>query len=185
MEVQENKYRKRCKNCTSCIKGYFKSLPEHYVCTGVKEPFIISNINCLCTEYEEQKVWSWNEQREDYWNRGIFYSKNEAIKDAIDDYKTNGINNPIIYVAECFLIPPPTHVDADIVLEYLDESYNNETGCEEYIYDNIADSDIKWLENKMSDLINEFNERINLNPNWFNIYEIEEVDLSKIINGAG
>lgn len=41
----------RCIDCDCCKKGWFKSKPEEYVCTGVKEPFLISNINEECTEY--------------------------------------------------------------------------------------------------------------------------------------
>lgn len=40
-----------CKECNSCKRGYFKSRPEEYVCVGVKEPFVIGDITCQCTEY--------------------------------------------------------------------------------------------------------------------------------------
>lgn len=46
----------KCKDCNSCKKGWIKSLPEEYVCIGVKEPFLISNINTECTEYPELRV---------------------------------------------------------------------------------------------------------------------------------
>ena len=38
----------KCKKCTCCKKGFFKSEPNKYVCTGVPEPFIINNINNKC-----------------------------------------------------------------------------------------------------------------------------------------
>ena len=41
----------KCKDCEHCRKGYFKSKPEEYVCIGVKEPFVIDDINVECTEY--------------------------------------------------------------------------------------------------------------------------------------
>lgn len=44
-----------CKNCNACKLGFFKSKPSSYVCTGVKEPFVINNINQVCTEYENKK----------------------------------------------------------------------------------------------------------------------------------
>lgn len=44
----------RCIDCDCCKKGWFKSKPEEYVCTGVKEPFLISNINEECTEYMDE-----------------------------------------------------------------------------------------------------------------------------------
>ena len=45
----------KCKDCSSCRKGYFKSKPDKYVCIGVKEPFVIEDINNECTEYLEKK----------------------------------------------------------------------------------------------------------------------------------
>ena len=45
----------KCKNCSACHKGYFKSKPDDYVCTGVCEPFVISNIDNECTEYKDLK----------------------------------------------------------------------------------------------------------------------------------
>ncbi len=44
----------KCCNCESCTKGFFKSRPDDYVCIGVKEPFIIENINSECSEYNEE-----------------------------------------------------------------------------------------------------------------------------------
>lgn len=45
----------KCKECDCCKKGFFKSKPDAYVCTGVLEPFVIENINVECTEYEERR----------------------------------------------------------------------------------------------------------------------------------
>ena len=45
----------KCKECRGCKKGWFKSRPNSYVCIGVKEPFVIDNINVDCTEYSELK----------------------------------------------------------------------------------------------------------------------------------
>ena len=45
----------KCRNCNCAVRGYFKSLPEAYVCTGVKEPFVIGNYpDAECTEYKGQ-----------------------------------------------------------------------------------------------------------------------------------
>lgn len=41
----------KCKDCHACRKGYFESKPQAYVCIGVKEPFVINDINVECTEY--------------------------------------------------------------------------------------------------------------------------------------
>lgn len=44
----------KCKECDSCRKGFFESQPDAYVCIGVKEPFVIRDINHECTEYPEK-----------------------------------------------------------------------------------------------------------------------------------
>jgi len=43
----------KCINCNSCRLGWFPSKPDKYVCIGVKEPFVINNIEHQCTEYSE------------------------------------------------------------------------------------------------------------------------------------
>ena len=44
----------KCKDCDYCKLGYFKDRPNDYVCTGVKYPFVIDNIDQECTEYPER-----------------------------------------------------------------------------------------------------------------------------------
>ena len=44
----------RCRDCDCAKRGYFKSKPDDYVCTGVCEPFVIKNIDKECTEYPEK-----------------------------------------------------------------------------------------------------------------------------------
>ena len=41
----------KCRFCNCCHQGWFPSKPDAYVCTGVKEPFVIGNIDHDCTEY--------------------------------------------------------------------------------------------------------------------------------------
>ena len=46
----------RCRDCDCAKRGYFKSIPDAYVCTGVKEPFVINNYqDAKCSEYKEKK----------------------------------------------------------------------------------------------------------------------------------
>ena len=45
----------KCRDCTSCKKGWFSSNPNEYICIGVKEPFAINDINAECTEYEDKR----------------------------------------------------------------------------------------------------------------------------------
>lgn len=44
----------KCKECNCCRLGFFASRPDAYVCVGVKEPFVIRDIEAECSEYPEQ-----------------------------------------------------------------------------------------------------------------------------------
>ncbi len=45
----------KCRDCEACKKGWFSSSPDDYVCIGVKDPFVIYDINAECTEYEDKR----------------------------------------------------------------------------------------------------------------------------------
>ena len=46
----------KCRDCYSAQKGWFKSRPDEFVCTGVKEPFVINNYpDAECSEYKDKK----------------------------------------------------------------------------------------------------------------------------------
>lgn len=45
----------KCINCNCCRKGWFDYAPDAYVCTGVKNPFIIYNVEDECTEYLDKR----------------------------------------------------------------------------------------------------------------------------------
>ena len=53
----------KCKDCNCCKLGHFKEMPNDYVCTGVKHPFIINDIEHQCTEYPEKAEKTTNEIR--------------------------------------------------------------------------------------------------------------------------
>ena len=44
----------KCKDCPSCMRGYFGSKPNDYFCVGVKHPFLISNIDDECMKDENK-----------------------------------------------------------------------------------------------------------------------------------
>ena len=88
----------KCKNCSACHKGYFKSKPDDYVCTGVCEPFVISNIDNECTEYPEKNKEntpmivgkSWEEFRDSgflWWINMILHTFGWAITVKMEDGK--------------------------------------------------------------------------------------------------
>lgn len=45
----------KCKDCSSCEKGWFSSRPYDYVCIGVKYPFVIDDIDELIWYFNEYK----------------------------------------------------------------------------------------------------------------------------------
>lgn len=86
----------KCKACSSCRKGYFESKPDKYVCIGVKEPFVIENINDECTEYFAKKEVkmpmvnkkSWDEFRDSgflWWINMILHTFGWAICFEVED----------------------------------------------------------------------------------------------------
>ena len=126
-------------------------------------------------------MWSWNEVYSDDWTHGVFDTKEEAIQDALDYLSEI---KPITYgttirIGECEYIPLRTDVDPDRIMEELDELYCDETGCDYYIYEGVTDEERKWLEDKLSDLMNEFHNMIGLSPSWFTVVSMEEIDLNE------
>lgn len=110
------------------------------------------------------------------------------MKDAInsiEDIKENLCSDiPIIYIGKCEDVPLRTDVDVERVLEYLDEAYCSDTGCENYIYESVTDEQFEWLENKFSEVIDEFHKMAGINPGWFNVTDMEEVDLREYVNSV-
>ena len=43
----------KCRECSNCKQGWYSYLPNHFVCIGVPEPFIIGDIDVECTEYKD------------------------------------------------------------------------------------------------------------------------------------
>ena len=85
----------KCKDCDACHKGYFKSKPDDYVCIGVCEPFVISNIDNECTEYKDLKesesgIFSaslWSDQV--YKSRVFSFNEENLLRD-IANYENYG-----------------------------------------------------------------------------------------------
>ena len=48
---EDKKTKIKCKDCNVAVKDFFKCAPGEYVCVGVPEPFVISDIDKECTEY--------------------------------------------------------------------------------------------------------------------------------------
>lgn len=48
---EDNNTKTKCKDCDYAVKDFFKCEPGKYVCIGVKEPFVITDINTECNQY--------------------------------------------------------------------------------------------------------------------------------------
>ncbi len=134
------------------------------------------------TNSESEMLWSWNERDDENWTHGTFNTKEEAIYDALGCKewieRSLSTDNPTIYLGECELVPLRTDPDPDRIMEELDEAYCDDSGCDTYIYDGVTDEDRKWLEDKLSELMFEFHQKIGLNPGWFKVVSMEEVNLN-------
>lgn len=119
-------------------------------------------------------MYTWNRTNSEYWGNGTFETREEAIKEAKDCGCTD------FYIGVCETVPLRTNVDPDRIMEELDETYHDESGCDDYIYESVSDEDRKWLEEKLSDLMAEFNERANINPGWFKVINEEHITLQEV-----
>lgn len=122
--------------------------------------------------------WSWNESDNGEWNHGMFDTKEEAIQDAYanEEEIKRGLSctdDAVIFVGQCEQVPLWNNLDADRELEYLDEMYCDDSGCDTYIYDGVTKEDKDWLDEKLSAVIDEFHQRIGLQSNWFRIVNMD------------
>lgn len=132
-------------------------------------------------EVKPSEIWSWNETDDESWSHGTFDSREEAIEDAlgnIEEIKSYlGTDTPTIYLGKCEYIPLRTDLDPDRAMEYLDEAYCDDSGCDYYIYEDVTDEQRQWLEDKLSDVMVEFHKMIGLKSCWFRVVRQEQIDL--------
>ena len=65
---------------------------------------------------------------------------------------------------------------APVIKQILGEMYIDESGNN--VLDGVTDEERKWLEDKLSELMFEFHQKIGLNPGWFKVVSMEEVNLN-------
>ena len=58
------------------------------------------------------------------------------------------------------------------------KKYSDDSGCDYYLYDGVTDEERKWLEDKLSELMNEFHQKIGITPGWFKVITMDEVNLN-------
>lgn len=87
----------KCKDCSCCHKGWFDYRPNDYVCTGVKEPFVISDIENECTEYK------WTEIKQPVYHKNEPYVDDDGIYVPADKYYSMDDNYIKIMCKEAFV----------------------------------------------------------------------------------
>lgn len=138
-----------------------------------------------CRKGVKINVVGWNITYDDIWSYCNFETKEEAIQDALGSLgwikKETSKNNPIIYIGECELIPFRTDVNVNRIMEELNRSYCVDSGykCNMYIYENVSEEQKKWLEDRLSDLMKDFNNMLGLKSIWFQVTNKEKINLNK------
>lgn len=163
-----------------------KMLATSYVidCNRTEDKLVVSTMNSVYTlelvkdDEPAEEVWSWTETEREAWDHGVFTSRQEAIEDALKykmAYHISDEQLSMIKVVKCQFATLPTYVSSEDILDALSERFCMETGSEEDLYDGVPDEDIEWLEDKLSELICEFNKRIQLRPRYYSVLDAEEV----------
>ena len=107
-----------------------------------------------------EEIYSWNEEEDsEYWNNGIFKTREEAISAGIEEAKEYGFDVFWLGVCEWCSIP---EIDIDDIFDNLNERYydSNDISSEFSLYDikkrGEEDEDTKKLEADIRKLIKEY-----------------------------
>ena len=118
----------------------------------------------------KQYTWS-NNKNDELWQHDIFSSKEECIADAKENYEIKSGETIAIGVS----IPYVVNVDAERVLENLEEQAFEQCGeaCEGWI--DYKHEDIIRLSNALSDCVNAWLKETKQEPNFWQVDDIETV----------
>lgn len=127
----------------------------------------------------KENKWLYNEPNNDFWGNDSLDTKQEAEKEGIKYAKERGYKE--IEIGECIPIPLPCYIDTDGIIEELEEQYANEAGGEydRELYSDVTKEDLKWLEEELSKVIQKFNERAKIEPNWYTVTNIYSVKINE------
>lgn len=108
----------------------------------------------------EEKMWVWVKSIEDleneYFNNLLFETREEAIEEV---KQIVAPEEKTVVIVRCREFPLCNVIDAEYVLEYLDNQYRSWTGCDTYVYDGITQEEEEWLEAEISRVIDKFHEK--------------------------
>lgn len=119
-------------------------------------------------------MWVWNEKSDDHWHDG-YETKEETINEAMKMAEAYGFNE--FYVGECCDM---IHFEPKVedILWKLGERFHDDSGCDYYIYDGVGEGHIKWLENKLKEIFDEFHKRAGIDLSWCKVINVELINVS-------
>ncbi len=125
----------------------------------------------------QEGKWSFNETDDEFWNKDTFDTKEEAEKAAVEYGKEQGYTD--IQVGMCALLPLPSYVDPDDILERLNEQYAEDAGGEydDDLYSEVKKEDLNWLEEEMSKIVHEFHKRAEVKSTWYTVTNVYSVNI--------
>lgn len=87
----------KCKECDACVKQR-----NEYICTGIKEPFVIDNIEMECSEYSQSKVMKHKYLRELFLDDKLPFPFGEEDYHDFDERDTFSMDYTLIaWIYEC------------------------------------------------------------------------------------
>ena len=119
-----------------------------------------------------QYTWS-NKEDDELWQHGIFGTKKECIEDAKENYGVKAGETIAIGSTRPFMVS----IDAESVLENLEEQAFEECGeaCEDWI--DYKTEDVKRLSEALTDCVNKWLEETKQKPNFYQVEDIETVTI--------
>lgn len=119
--------------------------------------------------------WTFNEVEDGQWCHDDFETREEAIEEA-KEYLCE--DQEVMYVGQCEAVRLPTYVDADNILDQLDEHYGEE--CYEYdgyLFDGVTQENKEWLTDKLAQLMLEFYDKAGVESTHYTMVKVEKIRL--------
>lgn len=123
-------------------------------------------------------AWSYNEVNNEDWNKGIFDTREEALKEGLEYAKECGWNELVI--GELEELPLPDYIDVEGLLEQLEDQYSCEIS--EYdgdLYGDVSKDNLEWLQSQLNDLLEQFHNKAEVKSTWFRVISEETFIVSK------
>jgi len=125
-----------------------------------------------------KEIWTYTlDMNTDTWNGGLFNSKEEAIKEAVEEAKYN--NDKQFKVGLCEEVFN-YGIDVDDLLERISDNVYEEVGevAEDYL-DDVTKEHRDELEDNLNKVFREWQEKYKYKPSYYNIISEEVININK------